>query len=90
MGDPSVFGWFKVTGFVNTPVYEMLVTNWMGTTFEEFEKPIDWFHKVLAGTYLFWMLFVIHVAAGLYHHFGKRDRTLVRMLPDGWLKNPRS
>lgn len=86
MGDPNFFGLYRVTGFLNTRLYEILVTNWMGITFEQFEKPVDWFHKDLAGTYLFWALIIAHVAAGLYHHFQKNDRILVRMFPEGWLK----
>ena len=87
-GNPSWFGLFEVTGVRSTAVYDLVVTNWMGLTYEEFEKPIDWIHKTLVGTYIFWLLFAVHVAAGIYHHVCKRDRTLVRMLPKGWLKDP--
>ena len=41
---------------------------------------------------LFWLLVLVaagHAAAGLYHHFLQRDATLVRMLPKGWLRDPR-
>ncbi len=38
---------------------------------------------------LFWTLVVltlVHAAAALYHHVFKRDATLARMLPRGWLR----
>lgn len=88
MGNASFFGLFKVTGFVNTPLFDIIVTNWLGMTFEEFEAPFDWFHKVVGGTWLFWTLFAAHVGAGIYHHVGMRDRVLVRMLPKGWIAEP--
>ncbi|MGV8959687.1 MAG: cytochrome b [Stenotrophomonas sp.] len=39
----------------------------------------------------FWLLItlvIVHAAAALYHHVHQRDDTLVRMLPQGWLKAP--
>lgn len=38
-----------------------------------------WAHVVMAWTLV--VLLVLHVAAALYHHFVRRDRLLVRMLP---------
>ncbi len=40
---------------------------------------------------LFWVLVALvagHAAAALYHHFFRRDATLARMLPRGWLTTP--
>jgi cytochrome b561 len=43
--------------------------------------------------WLFWALVslaVVHAAAALFHHLFQRDDTLVRMLPNGWLRAARS
>lgn len=43
-----------------------------------------------AHEWLFWLLIavvLVHAGAALYHHMFKRDATLARMLPRGWL-NP--
>lgn len=40
---------------------------------------------------LFWVLvglIVLHAAAAWYHHLFRRDATLVRMLPRGWVADP--
>jgi cytochrome b561 len=40
-----------------------------------------------AHGWLFWTLIVlvlVHAAAALYHHYVRRDATLVRMLPSRW------
>lgn len=39
----------------------------------------------------FWLLILVviaHASAAIYHHIHQRDATLVRMLPQGWLKAP--
>ena len=51
----------------------------LGLTFEEWEKPIDFFHKEIMGAWLVWMLIVGHAGAALYHHVKLKDRTLVKM-----------
>ena len=41
---------------------------------------------------LFWLLVLValgHAGAAIYHHVFQRDATLVRMLPRGWLRDPR-
>lgn len=41
---------------------------------------------------LFWLLVLVaagHAGAALYHHLFQRDATLARMLPKGWLREPR-
>jgi len=38
---------------------------------------------------LFWTLVAVavaHAAAAIFHHLFQRDATLVRMLPNGWLR----
>ena len=50
-------------------------------SWDAFEAPLDYLHRDLGGAALVWMLIAIHVAGALYHHFYRRDGTLVRMLP---------
>ena len=41
---------------------------------------------------LFWLLVLLalgHAGTAIYHHLFQRDGTLVRMLPRGWLRDPR-
>lgn len=41
---------------------------------------------------LFWLLVLVaagHAGAAIYHHVFQRDATLARMLPRGWLREPR-
>jgi cytochrome b561 len=52
-----------------------------GTTWEAFEAPLDFLHRTVGGSRLVWMLIAIHVTAALYHHFYRRDNTVLRMLP---------
>lgn len=75
------FGLFQVPSFRGSGLYEPVVEQWLGTTFEVFEKPFDFFHYQIAGAYMLWILIMVHMAAALYHHFYKCDRTLLRMLP---------
>jgi len=70
---------FDIPKFESTSMYQALVTNWLGLSFEEFEAPIDFIHKDIMGKWLVWMLIAGHVLAALYHHFVKKDRTLVKM-----------
>ena len=70
---------FDITKFESTSLYQLIVTNWMGLTFEEFEAPIDFFHKNIMGEWLVWILIVGHAMAAMYHHFIKKDRTFIKM-----------
>lgn len=72
------FSLFDIPKFESTSVYQSIVTNGMGLTFEEFEAPVDFIHKNM-GEYVVWVIILGHVAAALYHHFVKKDRTLVKM-----------
>lgn len=41
---------------------------------------------------LFWVLVIValgHAGAAVYHHLFQRDATLARMLPKGWVRDPR-
>ena len=70
---------FDIPKFETTQLFVALVSNGLGMTFKEFEQPIDFIHKDILGAWLVWLLILGHVAAALYHHFGKKDRTLQKM-----------
>ena len=65
-GDTSLFAWIAAT---------------FDTTWEAFEMRLDFVHRDILGSKLLWMLIAFHVGAALFHHFHRRDGTLVRMLP---------
>lgn len=73
------FFMFDIPKFEDTQLFTIIVTDGLGMTFEEFEKPIDFIHKDILGAWVVWLLILGHVSAALYHHFVKKDRTLVRM-----------
>lgn len=70
---------FDIPKFESSSLYQILVTNWMGLSFKEFEAPIDYFHKDIMGKWTVWILIAGHVMAAMYHHFVKKDRTLIKM-----------
>lgn len=70
---------FDIPKFENTLVFQTVVADWMGLSFKEFEKPIDFFHKDIMGSLIVWLLILGHISAALYHHFIKRDRTIIKM-----------
>ena len=68
---------FDITGFKET---ELFISGYGQTmTFKEFEKPLDFIHKDVMGAWVVWLLILGHIAAALYHHMVKKDRTLKRM-----------
>jgi len=73
---------FDIVKFESTQLYESLVTDGLGLSFKEFEKPIDFIHKEIMGKWLVWILILGHAAAALYHHFVKKDNTLRKMTTD--------
>lgn len=85
-GGTNFFGLFDIPSFRRTEIYDVLVTQGMGIDFRTFEAPLDRFHKQISGQLLLWMLILLHVSAALYHHFWKKDQTLVRMLPERLVK----
>lgn len=70
---------FDIPKFADTWLFQMLVSNGLGLSFEQFEKPIDFIHKQ-GGAYVVWVLIAGHAAAALHHHFVLKDRTLLKML----------
>ena len=77
--DTEYFNLFDIPKFESTNLYQSLVTNWMGLEFIEFEAPVDYFHKEIMGKWAVWILIVGHIAAAMYHHLIKKDRTLIKM-----------
>lgn len=73
------FFMFDIEKFPNTWVFNQVIQEGLGISFELFEKPIDFIHKEVLGAWLVWILIGGHVSAALYHHFVKQDRTLQRM-----------
>lgn len=76
------FFMFGIPKFEETRLFESLVANGLGMTFQEFERPIDLIHKQILGQWLTWMLIVGHALAALYHHYVRHDRTLRKMTVD--------
>ena len=77
------FFMLDIPKFETTQAFQTLVTDGMGVTFKEFEKPIDFIHKEIMGAWLVWLLILGHAGAAMYHHFVKKDRTLTRMISSG-------
>jgi cytochrome b561 len=73
------FFMFDIPKFESTHLYNVFVTEGLGITFKEFEKPLDFVHKNIGGAWLVWLLILGHVTAALYHHFVKKDQTLHKM-----------
>ena len=70
---------FDIPKFESTVAYQIIVTDVLGLTFEEFESPIDFFHKTIMGEYAVWILILGHASAAIYHHVVQKDRTLIKM-----------
>lgn len=73
---------FDIAKFADTWVFKDLIEQGMGLSFKQFEAPMDFIHKNIFGEWLVWMLILGHVAAALYHHYVKKDRTLIKMTKD--------
>lgn len=78
-GNINYFFLLELPKFENTQLFTVLVNNGLGLSFKEFEKPMDFIHKELLGAWLAWILILEHVAAAIYHHRVKKDRTLLKM-----------
>ena len=74
------FFMFDIPKFESTYLYNLLVTDGLGISFETFEEPVDFVHKNIGGAWLVWILILGHVMAALYHHFIKKDQTLHKMM----------
>jgi len=70
---------FDIPKFESTQIFSVLVSDGLGMTFKEFEKPVDFIHKDIMGAWIVWLLILGHVSAALYHQFVKKDRTLYKM-----------
>ena len=70
---------FDIPKFEDTQLFTVLVTDGLGVTFKEFEKPVDFVHKDIMGAWVVWLLILGHVSAALFHQFVKKDRTLSKM-----------
>jgi len=70
---------FTIPKFEDTWMFDVLVWDFLGMTFDEFEKPIDFFHKEIMGAWLVWILITGHAVAAIYHHRVLKDRTLTKM-----------
>ncbi len=78
-GNTNYFFMFEIPKFESTQVFQSFVSEWMGLTFKEFEKPMDFIHKDILGKWLVWILILGHASAALYHHYIKKGRTLYKM-----------
>ena len=71
---------FVIPQFSETTIFNAVVVNGLGLTWEQFEPPMDFIHKN-GGAYVVWALIGLHVCAALYHHYWRKDNTIRRMLP---------
>lgn len=77
--DTEFYLLFDIPKFESTTVFQYFVGELLGLTFEEFESPIDFFHKTIMGEYVLWILILGHASAAIYHHVVQNDRTLIKM-----------
>lgn len=77
--DTEFFSLFVIPQFESTTLFQSVIRDGMGITYEEFEAPLDFLHKQVFGKWLAWMLVVGHILAALYHHYVKKDRTLIKI-----------
>lgn len=83
----NFFWLFDIPTFKSTELFQWLVVERMSMTFDTFEAPVDYFHKVVAGGWLVWILILVHIFAALYHHIVRRDNTLRKMIPGSNLED---
>jgi cytochrome b561 len=70
---------FDIPKFEDTWLFQVVVAGWLGLSFEAFEEPMDFIHKDILGAWLVWLLILGHATAALYHHYVRKDRTLLKM-----------
>lgn len=80
--DTEYFFLFDIPMFESTSLFSAVISDGLGISYEAFEAPLDFIHKQILGAWLAWILIAGHVAAALYHHFIKHDRTLRKMTID--------
>jgi len=74
---PSAYLSF-VPPFPNSAMYRWLVTDTLGISWSTWAKSLYFVHDI-TGSYLLWLLVLIHAAVALYHQFGRRDGLMRRM-----------
>lgn len=67
-----------VSRFQDTALYAWFVTGTLGLTWDQWRKPLSFFHFVSGGN-IVWVLIALHTAAALYHQFHLRDRLMRRV-----------
>lgn len=72
--------WIGIPEFYVTDTYIWLVEDGLGLEWVEFEKPVDFLHK-MSGRFLVWFFILGHSGAALYHYFIRKDDMLQRMVP---------
>ena len=77
--DPTDFGLFVIPAFKDTALFAWISSHF-GVTWKEVEAPMEAIHR-FTGKWLGWTLVAIHAGAALFHHFVRKDKVLVRMLP---------
>lgn len=78
LGTKGGGGFLGVPAFPDTALYQWLVTDTLGLTWDQWRKPFGAFHFFSGGNVV-WVLIVIHTLAALYHQFHKRDALMRRM-----------
>ena len=68
---------FEITKFEDTQAFAWLSAA-LNVGAEEFEDVVDAIHET-GGAFIVWALIAGHVFMALYHHFVKKDRTLLKM-----------
>ncbi len=76
------FGLFTLPIFGNTGLGQWLVNDMGLALNEDIRNPMRTLHRDIGGKYVFWILILVHIAAALYHHFIRKNNTLLRMLPN--------
>lgn len=85
--ETKFFNIFYIPKFEDTALFDYFVINLLDTDFKSFEELVDFIHKDIFGSLLLWLLILGHVSAALYHHFVKKDRTMIKMTFDKTYKN---
>lgn len=73
------FTLFDIPKFENTALYHFVVVENLAMTFKEFEKPVDYIHKNILGSWVLWIMIIGHIVAALYHSYILKDQTLSKM-----------
>ena len=79
--DSNIYGLFSIPTLQDTALWQVVFVGMFDLTWDQVEAFADFVHKDILGAWILWILILIHIGAGLYHHYVKRDTTLVRMLP---------